>query len=423
MDQHLQANTTVNINIMDQNDCPPRFIQNEWHIELDENDDDDGDNQTDQSSSTTTTTTRTRTRNSTNNSFQSKMLLKLTVNDCDLPKNNYFTYKIIEEKWSSKPIISITDDHYYQGRQNEFITGHYFSIEPSSSMMMTNDNDNGDQYKQHGRLLMNKTTGIYGTETSALLLLNKPLDYEIPNHRFIMLKISVTDIDHHSDMVDGNGGEGIINVNDEKTTKQQPQPVDNLMTKQHTDICYIYITIRDINDNKPKFLKNFLNITIPESFPVGSIVAKFHAIDPDRNHTDDLSKSIENIDIYYSLDEQTNQRKYFQIDTETGTVRLNRKLDRETIAVHIVKIIATDLDDPPLTSIATLVINVDDVNDNAPFIINTTILSIRENQHPQQRLGAIYAFDRDDYSKGNNLYINKISRTIYINQCFNLQQK
>ena len=242
------------------------------------------------------------------------------------------------------------------------------SLPPGTSLppfFRVSDNDYGANgkisfFKIEGNEL--DTSYFVINHTTGSIMLNKPLDYEIPNHRFIMLKISVTDIDHHSDMVDGNGGEGIINVNDEKTTKQQPQPVDNLMTKQHTDICYIYITIRDINDNKPKFLKNFLNITIPESFPVGSIVAKFHAIDPDRNHTDDLSKSIENIDIYYSLDEQTNQRKYFQIDTETGTVRLNRKLDRETIAVHIVKIIATDLDDPPLTSIATLVINVDDVS-------------------------------------------------------------
>ncbi|OTF80985.1 Cadherin-like protein [Euroglyphus maynei] len=261
---------------------------------------------------------------------------------------------------------------------------------------MTNDNNR----LEHGQLSMNQTTGIAATNTCALLLLTRPLDYEIAEQRFIMLKILVSDI---------------INVNVQRQQQQQPynnhhdHDNDNYYDKivKHSDISYIYIKLRDINDNRPKFLQNFQNITIIETLPIGSIVAKFMAIDPDHHrismdqHDDgDDSGPVNNI--HYSLDEQTNRQKYFQIESDTGIVRLNRKLDRETIAVHLIKIIATDMDDEqPLSSMATLVINVDDYNDNAPFIINTTLPSISENIHPPIRLGNIYAFDRDDYMKGN----------------------
>ncbi|XP_075675541.1 putative neural-cadherin 2 isoform X3 [Dermatophagoides pteronyssinus] len=412
-----KANATVQITVLDQNDCRPMFEKNEWHIELDENDD-----QFDSS-----------IKNSTN-LFQSKILLKLFINDNDLPESNSFTFKILQEKWSSKPIILQNEMNFNDQNDDQFTHSNisdYFIVKQIDKM--TDDDNNNQRIERqkmnkkislkNGQLTRNQTTGIYSTNTCALLLLTRTLDYENPRQRFIMLKILVTD---NVDSVYDNNNDGsdinVINVNEKQRKQQQQQTYnhheyntnDILNDPKHSDICYIYIKIRDINDNKPKFLQNFLNITVVETLPLGSIVAKFIAYDPDRRHSMSSSSSSTTIDqhddsdfeqqqqtVYYSLDEQTNWQKYFQIDSDTGIIRLNRQLDRETISLHIVKIIATDLDsDQPLSSTATLVINVDDINDNAPFIINQTLPTIQENVHPT-RLGNIYAYDRDDYAKGN----------------------
>lgn len=162
-------------------------------------------------------------------------------------------------------------------------------------------------YSSHFQLSSN-------SDGSASLRILRPLDYEVATQRFIALKVAVTD------------------------------KGDDFSDPQHRDVAVIYIKTRNSNDNTPKFAQSFVNVTLPENTNLGTIITKFTATDADQNgHSQ----------VLYSLDGETNRRRFFTIDSE-GFVRLNRPLDRETVPTHIVKVVAADTDEPPLTSTATL---------------------------------------------------------------------
>ena len=73
------------------------------------------------------------------------------------------------------------------------------------------------------------------------------------------------------------------------------------------------------------------------------------------------------------IDRSSDRRRQFAID-ETGTVSIQRRLDRETSPSHQIKILAIDDGDPAKTATATLTVIVEDINDNAPrYVVFGTI--------------------------------------------------
>src|SRR5699024_12205157 len=65
---------------------------------------------------------------------------------------------------------------------------------------------------------------------------------------------------------------------------------------------------------------HFVNVSLAENTILGTIITKFSASDADQNG---------HAPVLYSLDGETNRRRFFEINSE-GFVRLNRALDRET---------------------------------------------------------------------------------------------
>ena len=199
------------------------------------------------------------------------------------------------------------------------------------------------------------------SDASASLRVVKPLDFENPLHRNINLTIGVSD----------NGF--------------------NFSDAYHTDYCVIHIRLRDINDNWPQFVKSSIDVVVSEDVKVGSIVAKVHAIDADQSGQSLLT---------YAIQRQSDRAKHFSIDANNGIIRLRRTLDREKQSLHRLLVTATDDATPPKSSVATLIITVEDVNDNAPTLLNDLLCCVLENSLPQ-KIGEIYATDLDDSTKGN----------------------
>ena len=87
---------------------------------------------------------------------------------------------------------------------------------------------------------------------------------------------------------------------------------------------------------------------------------------------------------------------------EGGGVRLLRPLDREAAggARTEVQVLAVDRGTPPLTSTATLTLNVLDVNDCAPTLLPPTVFHVLEGAHTSL-LGILRATDRDVWSLGH----------------------
>lgn len=115
------------------------------------------------------------------------------------------------------------------------------------------------------------------------------------------------------------------------------------------------ILVSDLNDNAPKFMMQSYSTTLPEDVEVGTLVTKVHATDDDIG----INRKIR----YEFIDSANN---HFRIAADSGIITLAKPLDRETKAMYNVTIQAMDQGTPQLVSVASLVVNVQDINDNPP---------------------------------------------------------
>ncbi|ODM96856.1 Protocadherin-like wing polarity protein stan [Orchesella cincta] len=118
----------------------------------------------------------------------------------------------------------------------------------------------------------------------------------------------------------------------------------------------LVINVIDENDNAPKFYSQIFQETVQENLPISSSVLRIQAFDPDDGP---------NAKIYYRINYQENPEKFpFDIEAESGWIKTVRELDREEQSRYDFDVIAADSGDIPLSSTASVVITVQDQNDN-----------------------------------------------------------
>lgn len=116
------------------------------------------------------------------------------------------------------------------------------------------------------------------------------------------------------------------------------------------------IVIDDVNDNAPEFDSGTVRISVPENVELGSPLYEAHARDRD---------SGENSIVRYRL-ASSSASGLFAIDPRLGHLTLLRHLDYEDSQRHNLVIQASDTGTPSLTSNLTVLVEVQDVNDNTP---------------------------------------------------------
>lgn len=128
----------------------------------------------------------------------------------------------------------------------------------------------------------------------------------------------------------------------------------------------IVINVIDMNDNRPEFLHQVWNGSVPEGSKPGTYVMTVTAIDADDPNT-------QNGMLRYRILSQapsTPSPNMFTINNETGDIiTVAAGLDREKVHQYTLIIQATDTEGSPtygLSNTATAVITVTDVNDNPP---------------------------------------------------------
>uniref|UniRef100_A0A8D2LNR3 Cadherin EGF LAG seven-pass G-type receptor 1 n=1 Tax=Varanus komodoensis TaxID=61221 RepID=A0A8D2LNR3_VARKO len=164
----------------------------------------------------------------------------------------------------------------------------------------------------------------------------------------------------------------------------------------------IQVTVLDINDNPPVFEQDEFDIFVEENSPVGSIVARISAVDPDEGT---------NAQIMYQIVEG-NIPEVFQLDLLNGDLTALMDLDYESQTEYVIVVQATSA---PLVSRATVHIRLLDQNDNPPVLPDFQILfnnyvTNKSNSFPSGVIGKIPAHDPDvsdqlDYTfvQGNEL--------------------
>ncbi|XP_047209465.1 protocadherin alpha-10-like isoform X16 [Girardinichthys multiradiatus] len=157
----------------------------------------------------------------------------------------------------------------------------------------------------------------------------------------------------------------------------------------------ISIRVLDINDNIPTFVKALYKTSVTENTPVGTTIITVTANDADQG----LNK-----EIVYSLNsnDQDHVLEIFEIDTKTGTITVKEIIDFEINPAFEIRVQATDKGQPPLTAQCKVLVEVVDVNDNAPDITVTSLQSrVKEDAEIGTAIALVSVLDRDGGKNGD----------------------
>ncbi|XP_028306986.1 cadherin-13 [Gouania willdenowi] len=147
----------------------------------------------------------------------------------------------------------------------------------------------------------------------------------------------------------------------------------------------VHVTVEDINEG-PVFFPDPLIVTRMENIPVGSFVASLNATDPD---------ILEIQSIRYAV--LRDPAGWLSVNPVRGTVNTSAALDRESPYVHDNKytalFIATDNGSPPATGTGTLIIYLQDYNDNAPYVV-PSVARVCEDAH-DMNVAIVGGWDKD----------------------------
>ncbi|MGH0151366.1 UNVERIFIED_CONTAM: hypothetical protein FKN15_020115 [Acipenser sinensis] len=161
----------------------------------------------------------------------------------------------------------------------------------------------------------------------------------------------------------------------------------------------VLCTVLDLNDNTPEFILPTFEITIPENQEPGIIYTAL-ASDEDAGENGIIEYGLveANAAVCYTLLPGSGH-DLFTINSQTGEITTKAVLDREVQDHFSIRVLARDSGLPALSSTATVLCTVLDLNDNTPeFILPTFEITIPENQEP----GIIYTALASDEDAGEN---------------------
>uniref|UniRef100_A0AAV2LKE3 Cadherin domain-containing protein n=1 Tax=Knipowitschia caucasica TaxID=637954 RepID=A0AAV2LKE3_KNICA len=167
----------------------------------------------------------------------------------------------------------------------------------------------------------------------------------------------------------------------------------------------IHIHLLDQNDNTPAFPHKTYQASIGEGLPAGSEVVRLHAFDSDEGP---------NGEVTYSLTEDNSQGA-FSVDPLTGIVRTTKPLDRESKSEYSLRVVASDgCAQGPLSSAVSLVVQVEDVNDNAPLCSQNPVNAwLSMTMLPNQIVATVMATDADRGENGTVRFMISDEETLF----------
>ncbi|XP_052005435.1 protocadherin beta-15-like [Xyrauchen texanus] len=153
----------------------------------------------------------------------------------------------------------------------------------------------------------------------------------------------------------------------------------------------IHVTVLDANDNAPVFSQAVYKVSLPENSPVDTVVVTVSATDADEGQNGEVTYE------FGHLSEKL--LKLFFLSAKSGEIKVKGLIDFEEESSIELPIQAKD--GQGLAGRSTVLIDVVDVNDNAPIIIQKSLNSpISENASPGTEVGIINVQDRDSENNG-----------------------
>uniref|UniRef100_A0A3B5AVL7 Cadherin domain-containing protein n=1 Tax=Stegastes partitus TaxID=144197 RepID=A0A3B5AVL7_9TELE len=159
---------------------------------------------------------------------------------------------------------------------------------------------------------------------------------------------------------------------------------------QRSGTLKIHVTVRDTNDNAPVFTQSVFKASVKENVPKGTLVARVSATDAD--------EGMNGLVTYHFNRMSSNVAELFHLDENSGDLTVNGVIDYEENKIYEIGVQAKDQGGQSTST--NVIIEVSDVNDNAPLITLTSFSSAIAEDSPSGTTVAI--INVKDLDSGKN---------------------
>ncbi|XP_035377314.1 protocadherin gamma-A4-like isoform X14 [Electrophorus electricus] len=204
-----------------------------------------------------------------------------------------------------------------------------------------------------------------------------------------------------------DGGKYSELILDNEVDREQQQEVSLILTAidggtpPRSGTVTVHVTVLDANDNAPVFSQSVYKVSLPENSPLDTVVVYVSATDADEG---------QNGEVTYALGHVSEEgKKLFSLSRKTGAITTTGPIDYEDESLYELRVLAKD--GAGLTSYSKVIIEITDVNDNAPVIVLKSLKSpLPENAQPGTEVGIINVQDGD--SENNRQVQCKIQQNV-----------
>ncbi|NWI43216.1 PCD23 protein, partial [Picathartes gymnocephalus] len=178
----------------------------------------------------------------------------------------------------------------------------------------------------------------------------------------------------------------------------------DLGSPSRSSTAQLCLTVLDENDHSPLFAKTQYQISVTEDREEGSAILDLSASDEDAGL---------NGEVMYSLTDDTYGA--FAIDSVTGSIVTTKALDRETKSQYTFRAVASDCSTHfPRSTTVSVVVHIDDVNDNDPFFLQNPIRAfVPAETAVNETVATVRAEDIDLGSNGAIVFSLMIAETVF----------
>uniref|UniRef100_A0A8C2GD54 Si:ch211-186j3.6 n=1 Tax=Cyprinus carpio TaxID=7962 RepID=A0A8C2GD54_CYPCA len=382
----LAAFTTVHINITDVNDNVPFFTSSIYEASV------------------------------TEGAEIGTLVLQVSANDLDLGLNGKISYSLLNDRSGDYQYFRIDPE------LGTIYTEAVFDRETKGSYLLEVKSVDGWESGRPGKHGQPNSDTAYVRIFISDVNDNKPVFaqsvYEVDVDEdadvgSTILTVSANDEDEGANaklryQITSGNVRGVFDMEPEVGTIFIAQPLDyeqNKLYKLHIlasdgkweDYATVIVTIVNKNDEAPVFSVNEYYGSVTEEMDGSPVfVLKVTASDPDKDADQEALR--------YSLHGQGAESEFI-IDEVTGKIYAQRTLDRAARAVWRFVVLATDEGGEGLTGFTDVIINVWDINDNAPLFAcapDSCHGDVSENSPPGTSVMEMTATDLDDAAVGQN---------------------
>uniref|UniRef100_A0A3Q0S781 Protocadherin gamma-C3 n=1 Tax=Amphilophus citrinellus TaxID=61819 RepID=A0A3Q0S781_AMPCI len=164
---------------------------------------------------------------------------------------------------------------------------------------------------------------------------------------------------------------------------------------ERSGTALITITVLDANDNVPVFDRAVYRASLVENAPRGTLVLKLNATDLDEGSNGEVTYA-------FSGHAPLKVRELFSVDPYMGEIRVKGIVDYEKASVYELYVQAKDRGPSAVAVHGKVLVDILDVNDNAPEVILTSVSTpVQEDAPPGTVIAVISVMDRDSGENGN----------------------